>query len=73
MGAVKAQPGDWIVVEATHVGEARRRGEVLEVRGDDGDPPFLVRWSDGDHEALVFPGGGAHVVTADQAAAEPPA
>ena len=33
------------------------------MRGEDGAPPYLVRWSDG-HEALTFPGPDAHVVKA---------
>ena len=37
-----------------------RRGEVLEVRGPHGEPPYLVRWADG-HECLMFPGPDAHV------------
>jgi len=32
-----------------------RMGDVVEVRGPDGQPPFLVRFDDG-HERLVFPG-----------------
>ena len=40
-----------------------REGEVLEVQGDDGAPPYLVRWSDG-HEGLTYPGPDAYVVPA---------
>jgi hypothetical protein len=58
---MKAAPGDRIVVASTHVGEPARDGEILEVRGRDGEPPFLVRWSDDGHESLVFPGPDAHV------------
>ena len=32
-----------------------RDGEILKVLGDDGAPPYLVRWEDG-HESEVFPG-----------------
>lgn len=39
----------------------RREGEILEVHGQDGGPPYVVRWSDG-HEGLMFPGPDAHVV-----------
>jgi hypothetical protein len=49
-----------LVLHATHVDGPVRDGEVLEVRGPDGDPPYLVRWSDG-HEGLVFPGPDASV------------
>ena len=58
---MKAHVGDQLVVRATHLGEAVRDAEILEVRGPDGAPPYLVRWSDNDHEALVFPGPDAVV------------
>jgi hypothetical protein len=57
---MKAVVGDRLVINAMHVDGAVRAGEVLEVRGKDGDPPYLVRWSDG-HEGLVFPGPDAVV------------
>ncbi len=41
--------------------EPVRDGEILEVRDDDGAPPYLVRWSDTGHEALVYPGPDAYV------------
>lgn len=58
---MKAAPGDRLIVESTHVGEHPRDGEILEVHGKDGGPPFLVRWSDDGHESLVFPGPDARV------------
>lgn len=57
---MQAKVGDRLIVESRHVGEARKIGEVLEVRGDEGQPPYLVRWSDG-HEGLMYPGADAHV------------
>jgi hypothetical protein len=56
-----AKVGDHLVVEGRKVGAQRREGEVVEVRGADGAPPYVVRWSDG-HEGLSFPGPDAHVV-----------
>ncbi|TIC87356.1 DUF1918 domain-containing protein [Nocardioides sp. GY 10113] len=56
-----AQVGDVLVAESNKVDSPRHRGEILEVRGADGGPPYLVRWEDG-HEGLVFPGGDAHVL-----------
>jgi hypothetical protein len=53
---MRAVPGDRIIVRSMHVGEPDRDGEVLEVRGKDGAPPYLVRWSDSGHEGLLFPG-----------------
>ena len=58
---MRASVGDRLVVEGRKVDDARREGEVVEVRGEDGAPPYLVRWSDG-HEGLTFPGPDAHVV-----------
>jgi hypothetical protein len=37
------------------VGERDKFGDVLEVRGQNGAPPYLVRFADG-HEGLVYPG-----------------
>ena len=54
--------GDHLVVEGRTDHDSRREGEVIEVRGADGTPPYVVRWSDG-HEGLTYPGGDAHVVT----------
>lgn len=53
---MKAAVGDRIIVRSTHVGEPQRDGEILEVHGPDGDPPYVVRWSDNGHEVLLFPG-----------------
>lgn len=58
--AMKAQVGDRLIVKGRNVGEKQRDGEILEVHGEDGAPPFLVRWDDG-HEALFYPGGGVQV------------
>ena len=58
---MRASVGDRLVVEGRKVDDARREGEVVEVRGEDGAPPYLVKWSDG-HEGLTFPGPDAHVV-----------
>ena len=51
-----ATAGDRLIVRSAHVGEPDRDAEVLEVRGKDGLPPYLVRWSDTGHDALLFPG-----------------
>ena len=55
-----AQVGDLLVVEGRSDTTPKREGEVIEVRGEDGGPPYLVRWHDG-HEGLCYPGPDAHV------------
>jgi hypothetical protein len=51
-----ADVGDRLVVKGHHTGEPDRDGEILEVHGTNGDPPYVVRWSDDGHTGLVFPG-----------------
>ena len=58
---MEASVGDQLVVESRTVDTPRREGEILEVHGEGGAPPYVVRWSDG-HEGLVFPGPDAHIV-----------
>ena len=58
---MKASVGDRIIVKGHRVGDADRDCEVLEVRGDDGGPPYLVQWEDREHESLFFPGPDATV------------
>jgi hypothetical protein len=55
---MRAAPGDEIVLAAAKVDGPTRQGEVLEVRGPDGAPPYLVRWSDG-HVGLLVLGAGS--------------
>lgn len=55
---MKAQKGDRIVLAGEQVDRPTRDGEILEVRGKDGAPPYLVRWSDG-HTGLLYPGPGS--------------
>lgn len=58
---MRAQVGDRLVVEGKTVDTPRQEGEVLEVQGKDGAPPFRVRWADG-HEGVTYPGPDAHIV-----------
>jgi hypothetical protein len=51
---MKAQVGDELMVKGRHVGDFDRKGVIIEVRGEGGAPPYLVRWSDG-HESSFYP------------------
>ncbi|GGK80281.1 dsRBD fold-containing protein [Ornithinimicrobium pekingense] len=55
---MRARPGDRIVLAARHADDPARDGRVVEARGPDDGPPFVVEWSDG-HTGLVYPGPGA--------------
>jgi len=58
--------GDRIVVQSAHVDDPVRDGEVVEVHGADGEPPYLVRWSDDGHVSLIYPGPDTQVHRADR-------
>jgi hypothetical protein len=58
---MKAHVGDRIIVASPTTGGVARDGEVVEVRGTDGSPPYMVRWGDSGTTGLVFPGADAHV------------
>jgi len=60
---MEAHVGDRLVTESNRVDSPRREGDIVEVRGADGAPPYVVKWADG-HEGLVYPGDDAHVVPA---------
>jgi uncharacterized protein DUF1918 len=63
---MQANVGDRIVIKGHHVGEPDRDCEVLEARGRNGEPPYLVRWEEDGHEALFFPGSDASVQPYEQ-------
>lgn len=58
---MQAHKGDQVVVKGYRVGTPDRRGEVVEARGPGDTEPFLVRWDDGGHVTLLFPGTDAVV------------
>jgi hypothetical protein len=61
---MKASVGDRIVIGTHRVGQMRD-GVVVEVRGTDGGPPYVVRWSSDGHESVFYPGPDATVEAAD--------
>jgi Domain of unknown function (DUF1918) len=61
---MEAQVGDKVEVPGTRIDHAVRQGEILEVRGKGGAPPYLVKWLDTGQTALVFPGPDARIVDA---------
>lgn len=50
-----ATVGDRVHFKSRNVGMPEHIGEIVEVRGEAGEPPYRVRFVDG-HESLVFPG-----------------
>lgn len=61
---MRVEVGDRLHVQGRAVGAPDQVAEVIEIHGEDGAPPYLVRYVDG-HEALVFPGADAWVERPD--------
>jgi Domain of unknown function (DUF1918) len=55
---MQATVGDRLHVHGNIVGHAEHTGEIMEVRGAGGEPPYVVHFEDG-HTGLVFPGPDA--------------
>jgi Domain of unknown function (DUF1918) len=61
---MKARVGDWLVIKGFTIDQSEQRSLITEVPSDDGSPPYMVRWLESDHVAMVFPGPHAIIVTA---------
>jgi hypothetical protein len=57
---MQATAGDRILVHGRTVGSAEQHAEIIEVRGENGAPPYLVRFEDG-HESLMYPGADTEI------------
>jgi len=55
---MRATVGDRIHIRGHAVGDREKHGEIVEVRGDRGQPPYLVLFGDGQTR-LLFPGPDA--------------
>jgi Domain of unknown function (DUF1918) len=56
---MRAEVGDELIVRGRHVGDEDREGVIIEIHGEQGAPPYLVRWEDG-HESAFFPSSDTH-------------
>ena len=61
---MNAHIGDLLVVEGTHLGDARRTAVITALRHRDGSPPYEVRWLDDGRTTLIFPGPQSRIETA---------
>lgn len=56
---MRAAVGDWLRLGGGRdAGQPQRTGQIIEIRGTAGEPPYLVRFRDG-RTSLVIPGPGA--------------
>lgn len=66
---MEASAGDRIIIKGHRLGEHERDGEILEVCGRDGHPPYRVQWDDTGRVSLFFPGSDAAVEHFEHASA----
>lgn len=57
---MQAKVGDELTVKGLHQGDEERHGEIVDIIGMNGTPPYLVRWIDG-YESIVFSSADAVV------------
>ena len=57
---MRARIGDRLVVGADRI------GEVVGVPSADGSPPYIVKWMNGGHIAMVFPDQYARIIPAGE-------
>jgi hypothetical protein len=62
---MRATIGDRLHIHNNHTGSADQYGRIVEIRGANGAPPYLVEFPDG-HTSLVFPGPDAVVESSGQ-------
>lgn len=60
---MRAAIGDTLHIHTNHLGLTEDFAEILEVRGSDGAPPYLVQFKDG-RKRLLFPGPDAVIESA---------
>lgn len=68
-GRHHARAGDTIVIRGHEVGSKERKAIIAEVRGEDGEPPYIVHWLDDPHEephdVFFFPGTDSDIIPRD--------
>ncbi len=57
---MKATAGDRLVVKGHHIRDPDREAVILEVHGQHGTGPYLVRWT-GGHESVFMPSSDTFV------------
>jgi hypothetical protein len=69
---MRAAIGDTLHIHTNHLGITEHLGEIIEVRGADGAPPYLVQFRDGSTR-LLYPGPDAVIEHPAGATPAPPA
>ena len=66
-GDVLTRVEDQIDFRTTHQGQPERTDRVLEVSGEGGGPPYVVRWYPDEHTGVFHPAAGTSAVVPEPA------
>ncbi|MGH1525620.1 DUF1918 domain-containing protein [Leifsonia sp. L25] len=58
---MQAHAGDFLVIASSRLEEPARVGYIEEVHGENGAPPYVVKWEEDGRTTIVFPGSDAHI------------
>lgn len=58
---LRAKNGDRLVIRGHRVGESQKTADIIEVLGEDGAPPYVVRWIDDGRVTRIYPSSDAYV------------
>ena len=64
---MNATVGDQLIILSARLDRPVRDGEIMEIRGENGAPPYVVKWNDTGRTSLVFPGPDARIQASQQA------
>lgn len=57
---MRAALGDELLVRGRHVDDPERTGVIIAIHGENGSPPYLVRWTNG-RDSVIFPSSDTEV------------
>ena len=66
---MRADIGDRVWIHSSSVGMPARGGQILAVQGDEGRPPYRVRFDDG-HQTLLVPGPDCLILPSPRTSAD---
>lgn len=58
---LRAEVGDFLVVDEGGPAGLPSLGEIISVPSPDGSPPYRVRWLAGEYESTILPAPGARI------------
>ena len=68
---MRASVGDHVIVASNVLDKPVRNGTIVEVHRADGEPPYVVEWSDTGKRSVFVPGADTQVLHSDDTPGKP--